>query len=735
VNASPPLVSCVLATHDGAGTLGAAVRSLLRQTLEAVEVVVVDDSSTDGTAELLAEIDDPRLVVLRNDAQLGLAGSLNRGFDAAVGRYVARLDADDVAMPTRLERQLAVLRSAPDLALLGTSALELDARGRTARLHHMPSGDTDVRWQLLFSSPFFHPSVIVDSRALDRGGLRYDTEFAESEDYDLWARLLRIAKGRNLREPLLLKRVHPGQATQRRRDLQRSFQRKVALREIVSVAPGLGADGAELAWLVGSGEPVAADRLADAADAFVALTSAFEHDRGRLPRESRSRAARALARAAARAGGASVGDVLGRALRLDPGLPVGLVAGRSRRRLETRTARHDAERWLRTLDVGRADPIKVAVVSPEPTPYRSPLFDRIGTRDDVDLTVVYAARTVGGRTWDVETRHRAVYLEGVTLPLASRLVHHDYPVTPGIWRELRRARPDVVVVSGWSTFAAQAALLWCRFEHVPYILLVVSHDVGPRAGWRAAVKGAVVPRLVRGAANVLVVGTLARKSVLARGGRTERIRVFANTVDVEALGERADELAPRRSELRSELGLGDEDVVVVSVARLAPEKRHDLLVRAVADVADPRLALVLVGDGPERARFERLASTLGVRLVLAGDRPWAQVVEAYVAADVFALLSQRETWGVVVNEAAACGLPLVLSDHVGAAADLLQDGVNGSLVPAGGVDAAAAALARLAADAPARLAAGAESRRLVSNWGYGPSVESFVEAVREATAR
>ena len=310
-----------------------------------------------------------------------------------------------------------------------------------------------------------------------------------------------------------------------------------------------------------------------------------------------------------------------------------------------------------------------------------------------------------------------MYLRGIRVPFASRLVHHDYPVTPGIWRELARARPDVVVVSGWSTFAAQAALLWCRARRVPYLLLVVSHDIGPRAGWRALVKGAVVPRLVRGAAGVLVVGALARRSVLARGARPERVRVFANTVDVEGFGEQVDRLAGRRRELRGELGLGEDDVVVVSVARLAPEKRHDLLIRAVAAAADPRLVLLLVGDGPERGALERLAASAGVRLVLAGDRSWERIVETYVAADVFALLSERETWGVVVNEAAACGLPLVLSDQVGAAADLLVDGENGSLVPAGDVAAAAAALSRLAQDRETRLAAGARSRRARAELG------------------
>jgi len=99
---------------------------------------------------------------------------------------------------------------------------------------------------------------------------------------------------------------------------------------------------------------------------------------------------------------------------------------------------------------------------------------------------------------------------------------------------------------------------------------------------------------------------------------------------------------------------------------------------------------------------------------------------------VFALLSEREPWAVVVNEAAACGLPLVLSDRVGAAHDLLRDRENGFLVGAGDVDAASTALRRLAADPTLRHAYGARSRELAQDWGYGPSVAGFLAAVREA---
>ncbi len=102
--------------------------------------MVVDDASTDATPELLEAVADARLRVIRNEEQLGLAGSLNRGLDETRGTYVARLDADDVAMPRRLERQLARIRMSPRVGVVGSAVLELDASGRVGRLHAMPAG-------------------------------------------------------------------------------------------------------------------------------------------------------------------------------------------------------------------------------------------------------------------------------------------------------------------------------------------------------------------------------------------------------------------------------------------------------------------------------------------------------------------------------------------------------------------------------------------------------------------
>jgi glycosyltransferase involved in cell wall biosynthesis len=701
---------------------------VLGQTFSELELVVVDDASSDATPEIVAGVGDSRLRVLRNEAHLGLAASLNRGLDEARGTFVARLDADDVAMPRRLELQLARIRSAPTIAIVGSGALEIDGAGRAGREHAMPSGPVEVRWAALFSSPFLHPTVLVERDVLDRNGLRYDTSFEESEDFDLWSRLLERADGDNLPDPLVLYRLHPEQASQRRRELQRECQLRVARRAIASVAPTLSADEVELAWLVGAGEEVEPDFAEAAVDAYDRLVDAFGRAVGS---GARPLAARSLLQLADRSRGSARARAATTALRLDPALP-GHVLGRRARRRRRSAARREADGWLRRLAGRDGVPVRVAAVFPEPTPYRAPLLDRVAAQAEIDLTVVYAADTVARRSWHVEPRHRSVFLRGVRIPGAQRILHHDYPVTPGVVGALTDIRPEVVVVSGWSTFAAQAAITWCGLKGVPYLLVVESHDEGPRSGWRRTVKGTVVPPIVERAAGLLVTGTLARDSMIARGAHAERVRVFANTIDVERFGDQVDRLAGTRAELRHALGAEDDDVVVLSVARLAREKGLDTLVRAVAAAADPRLLLAAAGEGPQRGALVALARELGVRLVLTGDVEWERIVELYASADVFALLSEREPWAVVVNEAAACGLPLVLSDRVGAAHDLLRDGENGRLVAAGDVGAAAAALRELAADPKLRRAQGARSRELAADWGYGPSVEGFLDAVREA---
>lgn len=234
----PPQVDALIAVHNGAQHIGEAVESLLGQTLGDIEVLVVDDASDDDTARILALFDDPRLRVSRNQRNMGLAASLNRGLAETTAPFVARLDADDVAEPDRLARQAAFLEAHPEVGLLGTGCRLIDPDGTVIGEQFAPDNDLAIRLRGLVGNPFFHPSVMIRRDVLDRHRLRYDENFETAQDYDLWMRILEHTRGANLPEPLTRLRVHAGQVSATRAERQREDHIRVARRVLSTTWPG-----------------------------------------------------------------------------------------------------------------------------------------------------------------------------------------------------------------------------------------------------------------------------------------------------------------------------------------------------------------------------------------------------------------------------------------------------------------------------------------------------------------
>ena len=200
-----PAVSVLMSVHDGAPWVADAVASVLAQTAGNLELIVVDDGSTDATPDLLAAVRDPRLRVMRQ-ARTGLTRALNRALGAARGALVARLDADDVALPERLARQRAFLQQRPDVGLLGSAAREIDADGALVRVVQPPAEDSALRRALIRANPFVHSSIVVRRALLERAG-GYDETLAVAQDYDLWMRLARVTRLANLPEVLVVRRL------------------------------------------------------------------------------------------------------------------------------------------------------------------------------------------------------------------------------------------------------------------------------------------------------------------------------------------------------------------------------------------------------------------------------------------------------------------------------------------------------------------------------------------------
>ena len=229
-----PAVSVLMGVHDGEPWVGEAVASVLAQTAPDLELIVVDDGSDDGTPATLAAIRDPRLVVVRQTRQ-GLTRALNRALALARAPLLARLDADDLALPQRLARQREFLDAHPEIGLLGTGAREVDAGGREVGRVTPPADDAAIRRALIRGNPFVHSSVMLRRRALDEVH-GYDERLAVAQDYDLWMRMSRVTRLANLTEPLVVRRLVPGRVSLERDAARLAAEARVRWRAVAGGA-------------------------------------------------------------------------------------------------------------------------------------------------------------------------------------------------------------------------------------------------------------------------------------------------------------------------------------------------------------------------------------------------------------------------------------------------------------------------------------------------------------------
>ena len=222
-----------MAVHNGARTITESVSSVLNQSLRRLELIIVDDASTDSTLQLLTStFNDPRLTIVRQAQQCGLAASLNRGIDLALGPFIARLDADDVCLPDRLASQLSYMQQNVACGVLGGSMIALCQDGSTFPI---PTSESDdVARELLRGNALRHPTVMIRSSVLHEHGIRYDASLENAQDYDLWCRLQQVTVLANTSRPLIYYRIHAGQESQthslRQRRIALGIQAKMLMR-------------------------------------------------------------------------------------------------------------------------------------------------------------------------------------------------------------------------------------------------------------------------------------------------------------------------------------------------------------------------------------------------------------------------------------------------------------------------------------------------------------------------
>jgi len=240
-----PLVSVLLASRDGARYLQESLDSLAAQRYPEVEIVAVDDGSTDATPEILARFAarHGRTRVLRAEGE-GLAAALHRAAGEASGTFFARQDDDDRSDPERFAKQVRFLHLHPEVGVVGTSATRIDASGSTLGPYRVPLEVRQIAAALRHSSPFVHGSVMMRREAYERSG-GYRAAFRAAQDVDLWLRMPPGAGLANLPEPLYAWREHPGGVFARARD-QQLFYASVARAFLEERAAGNAGDSVAL---------------------------------------------------------------------------------------------------------------------------------------------------------------------------------------------------------------------------------------------------------------------------------------------------------------------------------------------------------------------------------------------------------------------------------------------------------------------------------------------------------
>jgi len=206
VKTDVPKISVVMSVYNAEKYLVKAVESILNQTYQDFEFIIINDASTDTTEGILRQFADPRLRIFKNSENLGLSKSLNKAIELAVGIYIARMDSDDISLPHRFETQLRFLEANDDYALVGSSYLHIDDNGMTIGINNVPLEDATLRKKLKVSNCFAHGSIMMSKKSVQEVG-GYDEKYIFSQDYDLWLRMSEIGKVANIREPLYCWRV------------------------------------------------------------------------------------------------------------------------------------------------------------------------------------------------------------------------------------------------------------------------------------------------------------------------------------------------------------------------------------------------------------------------------------------------------------------------------------------------------------------------------------------------
>lgn len=378
--------------------------------------------------------------------------------------------------------------------------------------------------------------------------------------------------------------------------------------------------------------------------------------------------------------------------------------------------------------------------------YFAPLYRELARRPGIDLTVAYATDLGLREGLDVQFGQRVKWDVSLTDGYYW-VVMPEHPEVDSVPRGLRRrnwsvcklvAGADAVLISSFLSVTDQIAAWTAWGRRKPLLYRSESTLLPPLGSWsRRAARAVALPLFYRGVSAAIYIGEQNKRQLRRFGVPEERLHFGPYAVDNDLFTFRARELAPQREALRARFGLKPELPVVLFAGKLIPKKQPLLLLEAFARLqATLPSQLLIVGDGELRPELERrIAEARVPRVHLAGFINQSRVGEGYAAADLLVLPSLREeTWGLVMNEAMCFGLPVVASDRVGGALDLVREGETGLTFRFDDVDGLVGAMRRVLAVEERRRLMGDAARKLIDKYSIQASADGIVSAL-EASLR
>lgn len=400
--------------------------------------------------------------------------------------------------------------------------------------------------------------------------------------------------------------------------------------------------------------------------------------------------------------------------------------------------------------------VKVAYLVSHPIQYQAPLLRRIAKEPDIDLTVFFGSdfsvkgyKDEGfggvGVKWDVPL------LEGYShefLPVLrdNARVTPTTPMNYGIATRLRGLRAgagfDALWVHGYASVNALHGITAANALGIP-VLVRAESWLGDRERnpTKLAAKKLFFRTLSQMIDGVMPIGTLNSEYWRYYLGEDCPQFLMPYAVDNEYFQKRSAEAAPRREELRRELNLSPDRPVILFASKLQRRKRADDLLEAYKRLSpapgrDPHPYLIIVGDGEQREALERLAQQTGFGSIrFCGFKNQSELPRYFDLATVFVLPSRHEPWGLIVNEVMNAGRAVIVSDEVGSQRDLITDGVEGAVFPAGSVDGLTDALRRTLKTPNTPIEMGRRGLERISRWGFEEDVRGFRQALAAVTKK